>query len=120
MRVPLLSLEKRKTTFNEVELGFTLEEAINEANRCIQCKNPKCVEGCPAKVQIPQFIKAFREGNTNEAGKIIRESNFFPSICGRICQHEKQCEGHCILNAKNDPISIGGIERYIGDNTVFP
>lgn len=120
MKVPLLSIEERKNSFKEVELGFTFEEAIKEANRCLQCKNPTCVEGCPARVNIPAFIKSFREGKTNEAGEIIRESNFFPSICGRICQHERQCEGHCILNAKKDPISIGAIERYIGDNTVFP
>ncbi len=120
MKVPLLPLDERKNSFKEVELGFTKEEAIIEANRCLQCKLPKCVEGCPAKVNIPAFLKAFREGNTNEAGEIIRESNFFPSICGRICQHEKQCEGACILNSKKDPISIGAIERYIGDNTIFP
>ena len=119
MRVPLLSLEKRKTTFNEVELGFTLEEAINEANRCIQCKNPKCVEGCPAKYKSLNSLK-HSEKETQTKQENNKRKQFFPSICGRICQHEKQCEGHCILNAKNDPISIGGIERYIGDNTVFP
>jgi len=120
MKIPLLPIEERKTTFKEVELGFSKEEAIAEANRCLQCKNPKCVDGCPAKVNIPAFIKNFREGKLDDAAEIIRESEFFPSICGRICQHEKQCEGACILNAKKEPISIGGIERYIGDNATFP
>lgn len=121
MKVPLLSLEERKTTFKEVELGFTKEDALSEAVRCLQCKEPACVKGCPAGVNIPSFIKAFKEGDIIKSVKIIRERNFFPSICGRICQHEKQCEGACILSKTSEgPISIGGIERYIGDNTPFP
>jgi glutamate synthase (NADPH) small chain len=117
MKVPMLSLNERKSTFKEVETGFSKEEALKEANRCLQCTNPLCVQGCPAKVNIPKFIKEFREGNIDLASKTIKESNYFPSVCGRICQHEKQCEGHCILMKKNDPICIGGIERFIGDNS---
>jgi len=121
MKVPLLSIEERKTTFKEVELGFTKEQALSEANRCLQCSAPSCVKGCPAGVNIPNFIKAFREGDIDKAVGIIREKNFFPSICGRICQHEKQCEGSCVLaKTKEGAICIGGIERFIGDNSPYP
>jgi NADPH-dependent glutamate synthase beta subunit-like oxidoreductase len=120
MEMPKLSIEKRLKSFDEVELGFTEEQAIEEANRCLQCKNPMCVQGCPARVNIPKFIKEFREGNIEQAAKTIRERNFFPSICGRICQHEKQCEGHCILEKTGNPINIGGLERFIGDNAPLP
>ena len=114
--MPKLSIEKRRKSFDEVELGFTEEQAIEEANRCLQCENPLCVQGCPAKVNIPKFIKEFREGNIEQAANTIRERNFFPSICGRICQHEKQCEGNCILAKAGKAINIGGIERFVGDN----
>ncbi len=121
MKVPLLPLDERKTTFKEVEVGFTQEEAQKEANRCLQCKDPRCVKGCPAGVNIPLFIKLFREGKIDESAEVIRESEFFPSICGRICQHEKQCEGSCILSkAKEGAVCIGGIERYIGDHSKMP
>ena len=119
--MPELPIEERKTTFNEVETGFTKEQAIEEANRCLQCADPKCVSGCPANINIPKFIKEFREGHLDEAAKTIREKNYFPSICGRICQHEKQCEGKCILEKTPEgAVNIGGIERYIGDNAMFP
>lgn len=120
MEMPKLSIEKRKTTFDEVNLGFTEEQAIEEANRCLQCTNPQCVEGCPARVNIPKFIKEFKDGNIANAAQTIRESNFFPSICGRICQHEKQCEGNCILKKANKQICIGGLERFVGDNAKLP
>ena len=118
--MPSISLEERKTTFKEVELGLSEEQALEEANRCLQCKEPLCASGCPANINIPKFIKAFREGKIDKAAQIIREKNFFPSICGRICQQEKQCEGACILEKSGDPICIGGIERYIGDNSNYP
>jgi len=120
MKVPCISLEERKTTFKEVELGLDEEQAKSEAQRCLQCENPSCVQGCPAGVNIPGFIKALRESNIDGAAEIIREKNFFPSICGRICQHEKQCEGSCILAKTGDSICIGGLERYVGDNASFP
>jgi len=120
MKMPLLPLEERKTTFKEVELGFTHEQALEEAMRCLQCANPKCVEGCPARVNIPGFIKELRQGKIDEAAQVIRQSNFFPSICGRICQHERQCEGACILAKKGEPVQIGGIERFVGDHASFP
>ncbi len=120
MDVPKIPIEERKNTFKEVEMSFTQEEALAEANRCLQCENPLCVKGCPANVMIPKFIKEFREGNIDKAAEIIREKNFFPSICGRICQHEKQCEGNCILAKAGKPILIGALERYIGDNAKHP
>ncbi|MCX6801057.1 MAG: FAD-dependent oxidoreductase [Candidatus Diapherotrites archaeon] len=120
MKVPLLPLEERKTTFNEVEIGYNEAQALEEASRCLQCKKPSCVEGCPARVNIPGFIREFREGRMGDSAKIIRERNFFPSICGRICQHEKQCEAACVLAKKDGPVCIGGIERYIGDNAPKP
>lgn len=121
MNVPTIPIEERKTTFDEVEEGFTIEQAVAEANRCLQCKEPQCVKGCPAGVNIPSFIKAFRDGDVIKAVTIIRERNFFPSICGRICQQEKQCEGNCILKkTKEGAVCIGGIERFIGDNANYP
>jgi glutamate synthase (NADPH/NADH) small chain len=121
LKIETLPLAERKTTFKEVELGFSKEQAVAEANRCIQCKSPSCVKGCPAHINIPKFLKLFREGDIESAAMTIRESNFFPSICGRICQHENQCEGNCILNlTKKEPVLIGSIERYVGDNASFP
>ncbi len=121
MKVPLLKIEERTTTFKEVEVGFTKEEALAEANRCLQCKSPTCVKACPANVNIPAFIKEFREGDLVKAANIIREKNFFPSICGRICQQENQCEGACVLaKTKEGAVCVGGIERYIGDNAPLP
>ncbi len=118
--MPCISLEERKNTFKEVELGLDNEQAIEEAKRCLQCADPLCVKGCPAGINIPGFIKALKESNLDGAAEIIREKNFFPSICGRICQHEKQCEGSCILAKTKDPICIGGLERYVGDNSSYP
>jgi glutamate synthase (NADPH) small chain len=117
MKIQKLSLEERKTTFDEVELSFTKEQAIEEAKRCLDCKNPLCVQGCPAKVNIPDFIRAIKNEDFDNALEIIRENNFFPSICGRICQHEMQCEGNCVLkNTAEGSINIGALERFVGDN----
>jgi NADPH-dependent glutamate synthase beta subunit-like oxidoreductase len=120
MNVPSISLEERKTTFKEVELGLNEDQIKSEAERCLQCADPLCVKGCPAGVDIPGFIRALKESNIDGAAEIIREKNFFPSICGRICQHEQQCEGHCILAKSGNPICIGGLERHIGDNSTYP
>ncbi|MCK5139437.1 MAG: NAD(P)-dependent oxidoreductase, partial [Thermodesulfovibrionia bacterium] len=103
--------------FKEVELGFSDEQALLEADRCLECKIPKCVEGCPVNVKIPEFIKAVKEGKIGEAGNIIRETNYLPSVCGRICPQERQCERSCILGIKGEAIAIGALERYVGDKT---
>ncbi|MBT4191689.1 MAG: FAD-dependent oxidoreductase [Candidatus Diapherotrites archaeon] len=120
MQNPQISTEDRKTTFKEVEKGFTQKQALKEANRCLQCANPLCVKGCPAGVDIPGFIKLLKADKIKRAAKLIRESDYFPSICGRICQHEKQCEAACILAHKGEQICIGGLERFVGDNAELP
>lgn len=106
---------KRATNFEEVCYGYNLEEAQLEASRCLDCKNPRCVGACPVGLQIPRFIAALREGNVKEAASIIARDSSLPSICGRVCPQETQCEGSCILGIKGEPVAIGKIERFIGD-----
>ncbi|MDD3149390.1 MAG: NADPH-dependent glutamate synthase [Candidatus Gastranaerophilales bacterium] len=107
----------RNKNFEEVEKNFTKEQALIEAGRCLNCKNAKCVQGCPVNVNIPKFIAELSAGNLDDAGKTIRESNLLPSVCGRVCPQEKQCEGNCILGIKGKPVAIGALERFVGDNT---
>ena len=105
----------RIENFLEVALGYSLEEAIEEAKRCIDCKNPRCVVACPVRVKIPEFIKLLLEDALDEAFHTIYEDNILPSICGRVCPQESQCEGACILGIKSQPVSIGALERFVGD-----
>ncbi len=105
----------RATNFEEVCYGYNLEEAMREASRCINCKNAKCVALCPVSLKIPQFIKAVAEGDIRKAYDIISEDSLLPSVCGRVCPQEVQCEGKCILGIKGEPVSIGKLERFIGD-----
>ena len=105
----------RAKNFDEVCLGYNKEEAVEEAQRCIGCKNAKCVQGCPVSINIPGFIAQVKEGNFEEAYKIIGESSALPAICGRVCPQESQCEGQCIRGKKGDPVSIGKLERFIAD-----
>ena len=107
----------RRSNFNAVEENLTAEQVKEEANRCLTCKNPRCVKGCPVNIQIPDFIKALKEDNLEQAGEIIRQTSMLPSVCGRVCPQERQCEGKCILGIKSEPIAIGALERYVGDNT---
>lgn len=106
---------ERIKNFNEVELGFNDDEALAEANRCLQCKIPKCVEGCPVNIAIPEFIKGIREGDLKRAYEVISESSSLPAVCGRVCPQEKQCESKCVKGLKGDAISIGSLERYVAD-----
>lgn len=108
---------ERRTNFEAVEENFTDSQAILEASRCLNCKNARCKTGCPVSIDIPSFIKEVKEGNLQKAGDIIRESSMLPSVCGRVCPQEKQCEGNCILGLKGLPVAIGALERYVGDNT---
>ncbi len=108
---------QRRSNFDPVEENFTPEQAQLEASRCLNCKNPKCVQGCPVNVPIPNFISAVKEGNIQAAGEIIRESNMLPSVCGRVCPQERQCESKCILGIKGEAVAIGALERYVGDNS---
>ncbi len=101
--------------FNEVALGYTFEEALEEADRCLLCKEPKCVEGCPVNVNIPKFISLFRSGRYKEAKQSLKSDNVLPSVCGRVCPQETQCEGRCILGIKGKPVSIGALERFVAE-----
>lgn len=105
----------RAANFEEVCLGYNKEEAMEEAARCINCKNAKCMQGCPVSINIPAFIHEVKEGNFEEAYKIISESSALPAICGRVCPQESQCEGKCIRGIKGEPISIGKLERFVAD-----
>ena len=105
----------RATNFEEVCLGYNEEEARAEASRCLKCKNPKCVGGCPVSIDIPGFIKEVQEGNYEEAAKGIAKSSALPAVCGRVCPQESQCEGQCIRGIKGEPISIGKLERFVAD-----
>lgn len=110
--------EERVKNFNEVEVGFSKEEALKEANRCLQCVNPRCVQGCPVNIMIPQFIKAIKEDNIEEAYKILSKSSNLCAVCGRVCPQEKQCEGKCVRGLKGEPVAIGSLERYVADEAI--
>ena len=105
----------RAKNFEEVCYGYNKEEAMEEASRCINCKNAKCIEGCPVSINIPAFIHEVKEGNFEEAYKIIGKSSALPAVCGRVCPQESQCEGKCIRGLKGEPISIGKLERFVAD-----
>ena len=105
----------RAANFEEVCLGYNQEEAMEEASRCINCKNAKCIQGCPVAINIPGFIKEIKNGNIEEAYKVIGQSSALPAICGRVCPQESQCEGQCIRGIKGEPISIGKLERFVAD-----
>ncbi len=105
----------RARNFKEVALGYTPEQAIEEANRCLGCKNPKCVEGCPVNVRIPEFIKKVQEGDFKAAYEIITSTNALPALSGRVCPQESQCECKCIRGIKGEPVAIGRLERFVAD-----
>ncbi len=116
-RVPVREQDPkvRATNFEEVCLGYSKEEAMEEATRCLNCKNAKCIKGCPVSINIPAFINEVKEGNIEEAYRIIGQSSALPAICGRVCPQESQCEGQCIRGIKGAPISIGKLERFVAD-----
>ena len=114
-RMPELSIDSRIRSFEEVALGFTEEQALAEAERCLQCRNPRCVVGCPVSVQIPDFIRLLKENKYVEAGLKIKQDNSLPMVCGRVCPQTDQCEGSCILLKKGEPIAIGALERFAAD-----
>ncbi len=105
----------RATNFDEVCLGYSKEEAMEEASRCLNCKNPQCVAGCPVSISIPDFIAQVKEGNMEEAYRIISRSSALPAVCGRVCPQESQCEGKCIRGIKGEAVSIGKLERFTAD-----
>ena len=107
--------EERIKNFNEVPFGYSDDEAVVEAERCLQCKHQPCVEGCPVHVPIPQFIQAVIDGDVEEAGQILKSKNNLPAVCGRVCPQEEQCENVCVMGIKNEPVAIGRLERYVAD-----
>ena len=119
-KIPRVSVREqepalRATNFEEVCYGYNEQEAQTEASRCLNCKNPRCVAACPVGIDIPAFIKKITEGDYSAASSIIAKDSSLPSICGRVCPQETQCEGSCILGIKGEPVAIGKLERFVGD-----
>ncbi len=113
--MPERPADERVRDFDEVPLGYDEETAVREAERCLQCRNPQCVLGCPVAVQIPEFVKMVTEGQFAEAARKIKETNVFPAICGRVCPQERQCELKCVLGKRDEPVAIGRLERFVAD-----
>jgi glutamate synthase (NADPH/NADH) small chain len=113
--MPVQDRVQRRGNFGEVALGYSAELAVREAGRCLQCKHPKCIEGCPVGVLIPQFILALQEGDMAKAVRMMKTRNNLPAVCGRVCPQEDQCEGNCTLGKTGEPVAIGRLERYVGD-----
>lgn len=116
-KVPVREQEPkvRAANFEEVCLGYNKEEAMEEAARCLNCKNAKCIQGCPVAIDIPAFIKQVADGEIAEASKVIGQASALPAVCGRVCPQESQCEGKCIRGIKGEPVSIGKLERFVAD-----
>jgi glutamate synthase (NADPH/NADH) small chain len=116
-RTPVRELDPsyRITNFEEVSLGYNMEEAMLEASRCLECKKPMCVDGCPVAISVPNFIHHIKAGDFKSAAEVIAQASALPAVCGRVCPQETQCEGRCILGVKQEPVSIGKLERFIGD-----
>lgn len=113
--MPEQAPEKRIHNFEEVTIGYSREDALREASRCLDCKKPRCVPRCPVEIDIPGFIRRLREGDERGAYDVISLSSSLPSVCGRVCPQENQCEGGCIMGIKGEPVAIGNLERYVGD-----
>ena len=113
--MPVQDAKARVTNFNEVALGYSAETAIAEAQRCLHCAKPRCVEGCPVHVDIPDFIAALAEGDFAESAKRLKTHTSLPAICGRVCPQENQCEGKCVLGIKGESVAIGRLERFVAD-----
>ena len=105
----------RNKNFDEVCLGYTEEMAINEAKRCLQCKNAKCKSGCPIQINIPEFINKVANGEFEEAYQIIYKDSVLPAVCGRVCSQENQCEKYCVRGIKGESVAIGRLERFVSD-----
>lgn len=114
--MPMRESAERAADFDEVNLGYTSAMAVLEASRCLECRHPVCVDGCPVGIQIDDFIRHVANGEISEAAAILHEDNLFPAICGRVCPQESQCEGACVLDKKGRPIAIGHLERFVADH----
>jgi len=108
--MPKQKPEVRKHNFNEVALGYSEEQALAEAERCLQCPNPQCIKGCPVEIEIPTFIKLLKEHKFDEAIKELKKKNSLPAICGRVCPQEEQCQQQCVMGKAGEPVSIGRLE----------
>lgn len=113
--MPVQEADERTHNFEEVALGYTIDIALEEARRCLDCSKPRCTEGCPVGVNIPGFIRELKEGNVAGAMEVLRETNLLPSICGRVCPQESQCEAVCNLSRRNGEVAIGRLERFVAD-----
>lgn len=113
--MPVQDPNVRNKNFEEVALGYTKEDAMNEATRCIHCKHKPCMDGCPVNVRIPEFIALVAEGKMEEAYEVINSTNALPAVCGRVCPQETQCEGKCVRGIKGEPVGIGRLERFVAD-----
>jgi homotetrameric NADPH-dependent glutamate synthase len=118
--MPERDARERAGNFKEVNLGYGIEDAMEEAGRCIQCKKPTCISGCPVAIDIPRFIRHLIVRDIDGALAVINESNLFPSICGRVCPQETQCEAQCVIGRKMDSVAIGRLERFVGDHARGP
>ncbi|MBQ1951186.1 MAG: NAD(P)-binding protein, partial [Clostridia bacterium] len=113
--MPTRSPESRRRDFLEVATGYTAEQAMQEASRCLQCKHKPCTGGCPVQVNIPEFIRCVAEGDFAAAYAVISQSSSLPAVCGRVCPQENQCEKHCVRGIKGEPVAIGRLERFVAD-----
>jgi len=113
--MPLLDAHERARSFDEVSMGYTVDQAVLEAQRCIQCKNTPCIAGCPVEIDIPAFIQQVADRNFEGAYRTLRARNVLPAVCGRVCPQEEQCEAKCTIGIKNDPVAIGRLERFVAD-----
>ena len=113
--MPSQAPEVRSQNFLEVALGYSEETAVEEARRCLDCKNPFCVTGCPVHIHIPEFIREVAAGHFEEAYQVINRDSSLPAVCGRVCPQESQCEGKCVRGMRGDPVGIGRLERFVAD-----
>ena len=103
------------TRLEEVNLGLTKEQAMQEAQRCLDCPNPTCMQGCPVSINIPTFVKNIERGEFLEAARVLKETSALPAVCGRVCPQENQCQGNCVQCSKGEPVAIGRLERFVAD-----
>ena len=113
--MPSQNPQVRRRNFEEVAQGYTAEVAVNEAERCLHCKNRPCVSGCPVGIDIPEFIEEVKKGDFEAAYRVISASSSLPAVCGRVCPQESQCEGKCVRGVKGEPVGIGRLERFVAD-----
>ena len=113
--MPSQEPDVRNKNFNEVALGYTEEQALDESKRCLNCKNKPCMQGCPVMISIPDFIQEIKAGDYEKAYQIIAKTSALPAVCGRVCPQESQCEKYCVRGKKGDPVGIGRLERFAAD-----